>query len=136
YGVPRHTAAGVDHFAYAIPATGAEVQLESLAWLEPLQRFEVRVAEIVDVDIVANAGAVRRWIVIAEDGDPLPLAQGYLQYDWNQVRLGRMVLADITLRAGPGGVEVPQGGKAEPIGMGIVVEHVFHHQLGKAIRID
>ncbi len=52
-------------------------------------------AQVVDVDVVANAGAVGRGIVVAKNRDVRPLSQGHLQHDRNQVRLGVVVFAQI-----------------------------------------
>lgn len=52
------------------------------------------VSEIDDVDVVAQARAVRRRIVIAEDRDVIALAERDLQDQWDEVRLRVVVLAD------------------------------------------
>ena len=67
----RHAAAGFDHFADAVASACPEVDAQALARLEPLQRPQVGVGQIIDVDVVADARAVRRRVVVAEDRDLL-----------------------------------------------------------------
>ena len=56
----------------------------------------MRRGEIVDVHIVANARAVGRRIIVAEDRDPRSLSKGHLQHDPKQIRLWVVILAQIS----------------------------------------
>src|SRR5687768_8712755 len=68
-GVARLAAAGVDHFHDARAGAGAEVELQALAGLQSFERRQMRGREVVDVDVVADAGAVGSRVVVAEDSD-------------------------------------------------------------------
>ena len=57
------------------PRADAEVVLHPLARLELLQRQQVGLGQVVHVDVVADAGAVGRRVVGAEDLDVRPLAR-------------------------------------------------------------
>ena len=92
--------------------------------------------QIVDVDVIANAGAVGRGIVVAENRDVFALPERHLQHDRNQVRLGRVVLAHVALRARAGGVEVTQRRVAQAVGRGVIGQRLLDDQLGEAVRID
>jgi len=50
--------ASVHHFAHAVPTSRAEIQLHPPARLQLFERFDMGIAQVVDVDVVANAGAV------------------------------------------------------------------------------
>ena len=50
----------VDHFAHAGAAAGAEIVKSALRRLE---REDVRVRQIEDVNVIANAGAVGRFVI-------------------------------------------------------------------------
>ena len=76
---------------YAAPAPGVEL----------LQRQQVRLGQVVDVDVVADAGAVRRRVVGAEDLDVRPLPERHLEDERDQVRLRVVVLADACRRRRP-----------------------------------
>ena len=66
------------------------------------------ISQVVDVNVVTNASAIRRWVIVTKDSDALSLPESGLQYDWNQVALRVVIFAQITVRAGAGGVKVPQ----------------------------
>ena len=67
---------------------------------EPLDGGDVGVGEIADVHVVADAGAVGRRIVVAENVDRRLAAHGREQDERNEVRLGVMALADLAVRIG------------------------------------
>ena len=54
----------------------------------------MRLAEVLDVDVVADRGAVGRLVVVAEDGDRLSRAAGGdREHQRDEVRLGVVRLA-------------------------------------------
>ena len=65
------------------------------------QREQVGLGEVVDVDVVADAGAVRRRPVVAVDLHRLPVAGGHLQHDRDEVGLHDVPLAEPAVRARP-----------------------------------
>ena len=90
---PVTRARRVDHLAHRVTALAAEVVDVVAAGHGLLQRQDVRAPEVLDVDVVADRGAVRRRIVGAEDRHGLALARRGLQHERDQVRLGVVVLA-------------------------------------------
>src|SRR6185437_8330646 len=92
--------------------------------------------EVVDVDVIADAGSIGSGIIVAEDRDSLALPERRLQDDRNQVRLGRVVLAQIPLGAGAGGVEVAQRRISEAVGPCVVGQRALDDQLGEPVGID
>ena len=62
--------------------------------LEVVQRAHVRVGEVVDVDVVADRGAVGRGVVGAVDGEQRDLAERGLHRERHQVEGSGVVLAD------------------------------------------
>ena len=59
--------------------------------------FTCAVGQVVDVDIIANAGAVGRGIVVAKNRDLLALPERNLQHDRDQMRFGIVIFANISL---------------------------------------
>ena len=90
------------------------------------------------MNVVADAGAVGRVVVGAEDHDALALPQRRLQTDRDQVRLRIMVLAETTTGVAPSHVEVSQcrEGESGARGVKVVAEHLFHDELGAAVGVD
>src|SRR5262249_23987922 len=70
-GMPRDAAGGIDDLEDAEAGPGADVVGEGTAGLDVLQGQDVGVGEVVDVDKIADAGAVGRRVVGPEDGNPL-----------------------------------------------------------------
>ena len=100
------------------------------------ERRRMRAREIADVDVVADAGAVRRRIVGAVDVDLGPLAERRFAGDLDQMRRRRRRLAGAQLRIGAGDVEIAQHHEAQPVGAAGVVQHDLRHQLRGAVRRD
>ena len=103
------------------PAAVAEVADERLvgpriARRGRLDRPQVRVGEVRDVDVVADARPVRGRVVVAEDGQ-LGAALGGGQDVRDEVGLGVVVLAERVGRAGD--VEVAEAHAAEPVGRAV-----------------
>ena len=127
-------ARGLDHLAHRRARRAAEVVDRMAPGLGLLQREDVRAPEVLDVDVVAHRGPVRRRVVRAEDRDALAFARGRLQHERDQVRLGMMVLAQLTAR--PGDVEVAQRDRGEAVGARLVGEHPIDRELRVPVRVD
>ena len=73
----RHSPAGyflhrADRFHDAVAGSRADVELvRSAAGDQVLQRQDMRLRQIVHVDVVADAGAIGRGVIVAKDGDGL-----------------------------------------------------------------
>ena len=99
-----------------------------------LERPQVRVREVVDVDVVADAssrpasGSRRRRAVT---GSPRSAAR---KDGRDEVRLGFVVLAERV--AGAGDVEVPKRDAAQPVGRAVPGERALERALRLAVRVD
>jgi hypothetical protein len=56
----------VDQFKYRVTTPNAEIQLQSTVGAQPLQSLNVRCAQVVNVDVAADARPVSGRIVVAE----------------------------------------------------------------------
>ena len=91
--------------------------------------------EVDDVQVVADSGAVRGGVVVAEDAELFPTAHGDLGDERQQVLgLADGIFADFAARMGAHGVEVAQDRYA-PVGVGgmQVVQHAFDDELGAGV---
>ncbi len=132
-----HLLGGVDDLLDGKPLARAEVEPVGVAALhEIVERAQMRVREIVHVDVVADARAVRRIVIRAEDRDAGALALDGLQNDGNEVRLGIVILADETVLGRTGSVEIAQEDALEPVGALAILAHPLEHELGAAVGID
>ncbi|CAB4594766.1 unannotated protein [freshwater metagenome] len=135
----RHGATGdplgrTDHVEDAAADAGADVERHRLAARrEVVQRAHVCVGEVLDVDVVADAGAVGGGVVVAEHLDGRPLAERRLHHERDQVERLRPVLADHGVLAGAGRVEVPQVHGAQPVGDAVPAEDPLDHRLGLGV---
>ncbi len=127
---------GVDDLAYGVAVAVAQVVDQFGFLIEFAQGQQVSEAEVFDVDVIADAGAVGGVVVRAEDLDVFTFAHGGLDDQGDQVRLGAVVFADGTVTARAAGVEVTQGGVVETTGPGLPMQHAFRGPLGFTIGID
>ena len=94
----------------------------------------MRDRQVLDVDVVADRGAVGRRIVGPVDLDRGRGAERGAQDVRDQVRLGVVVLAEAAARAGD--VEVPEADRAQPGGRAEVTDHQVDGELRGAVRVD
>jgi hypothetical protein len=129
---------GGDHLPDRGAVAGAEVPgVHAGVVGEAAQRCEVAPCEIDDVDVVADAGAVGRVVVVAEDRQLLELAHCDLHDERHQiVRQPRRVLADAAALVGTDRIEVPQEAHSEAIvGGRCGAQDALDHLLGVAIGV-
>ena len=123
--------AGLDDFADGGAAAGAEVVEITLGGIE---REDVGLREVEDVDVVADAGAVGGLVVGAVDFDMILLAEGDFEDVGDQVGFDPVILAKF-LRC-PGGVEVAERGEGQAVDFFIPTEHGLEHELRLAVGVD
>ena len=93
------------------------------------------VDEVLHVDVVPDAGAVRRGVVGTEELQAVPPALRHRQDERDEVGLRPVILADGAVRPGPRHVEVPQGAVFQAIGPVAPLEHFFHDELALAVGV-
>ena len=103
---------------------------------QPLQRQPVGPAQIADVHVVADAGAVGGAVVLSEHRDVGPFSCSRLQHQRNQVGFWFVPLTQLPLRISASGVEIAQADRLEPVGPVVVLKGLFDHQLAAAVRVD
>ena len=82
----------LDHFAHARTAAGAEIVRSAGRSLE---REDVSVGQIDNVDVIANAGAVGRFVIRPENFEMRFLSQRDLEHIWNQMRFEAVIFAEL-----------------------------------------
>ena len=93
------------------------------------------VSQIGDVHVVAQRRSIGGRVVRPEHLDDRFVLLRRCQDDRDQVRFeAAVVLAEVTGRIGPGGVEVPQAGVGKIVRHAIGLEGAFEGELGLAIR--
>src|SRR5579871_4246455 len=101
-----------------------------------LERQHVSFSQIVDVDVIAHAGAVGRGIIVAEKFEGTTLPGDRLQRAGNQVSFRLVHFADVSSFVGTGGVEVAQADRAQSVSTAVGFEGIFKKQFRNAVRID
>src|SRR5207302_1942019 len=132
----RDLLGGAEHLTNAVPTADSQVVAQAFSRLKPLQSQEVRGRQVVDMDVIADTRAVGSRIVGAEYLQRWPLTQNRLQSQRNKMGFGIMILTDLAVGAGAGGVEITQGGVAPDIGNAVIGQGAFHVKLAVAVGVD
>src|ERR1700676_3804064 len=99
-----------------------------------LKSADVGIGNIEHVDVIADAGSVRRRVVRSEDIDMGQSTAGGIENPRNEMSFHAMMLA--AFLGGSGGVEIAEGHIFES-GVDLVIrQNLFEHELGFTIRID
>src|SRR5262249_38633011 len=77
----------------------------STGFRESFKGFYVRLSQVHDVDVIAQAGTVGRWIIVAKHLKTFA-ARGGVNGSWDQVDLRGVILTNLAIRVRPGGVEI------------------------------
>lgn len=101
-----------------------------------LYREAVRLRKILHMDVVADAGAIRRVVICAKYFDARALAGDGLEHEGNEVCLRVVALADGAIRRSAGGVEVAQGDVLQAVGAFVVRKYLLHHELAAPVGVD
>ena len=126
------------HVQNRIAATGPEIGCQqAVIGQQVIQGGEMTLDEIHDVDVVANAGAVGRRIIAAENVQALASAVGDLRHIRQEIiRHAIRRLADQSAFMGANRVEITQARDSPVrIGMRQISQHVFDHQFAGAVGI-
>ena len=91
----RDLAANVNHLSHTVADSRAQVDFDAATRLKPIERCQMRGAQIIDVNIISHAGTIRGWIIVAKNRNVLPLTQRGLENDRYQMRFGIVILTDI-----------------------------------------
>src|SRR5271154_3832449 len=93
--------------------------------------------EIAYMDVVANAGAIGSGVIMAEDLDVLAQAEGDIEHQGNDMRLGlvRFAARPVGVDHRAGDVEVTETGVAQAVDLIDPSEHMFDEKLRLAISI-
>jgi hypothetical protein len=96
----------------------------------------VGLSKVRHMNVVADACAIRRVQIVAENFERRCGSQRGPQGEGNQMRLRLMQLADGSVGMSAGCVEVTQRNRAQSVGDSISSQRVFEEQLCRAVRID
>ena len=121
---------GIEHFLHGGAVSGPKVQGVAGAVLqEMLDRARVRVGKVEDVDEIANAGAIPRIIVRAENLKMRPAAQRCIHRDRDGVRFRRVPFANSAFRVSSSGIEIAQNERAESLMAIEISQDLFDDEL-------
>src|SRR5690348_13752007 len=128
---------GGDDLSHRAAMAGAEVHRAVLsARAEIAERAYMRVAQIGDVDVIADGSPVGGRIIGAVDLDRLAGAERRTQYPRDQVGFRVVILPDLALGIGASGIEIAQGRKTEPVSAGIPIQCPLDGELCLAIGVE
>ena len=133
----------VQHLGDAVTAAIAAVQnlrlrrlLLPRKLLQIGERAAMRVGDVVNMNVIAHAGAVAGVVVGAVHGDAVNPPGGGAAGHCDQMFGGLAALADAGVRVGAGDIEIAQNHAVETGGAGDVRRHHLAGQFGAAVRVD
>ena len=112
----------------------AEVERLGRAGLDGANGLSVGLGQVFNVDIVTDAGAVGRVVIVAENGKGRARSGGGEQRERDQVGFRVMVFTNPAVRGGTGRVEVTQRNAAQTVGHGRIGQDLLDHPLRAAVR--
>ena len=111
---PRHPSDRRDDGTHRLSVPRSEIEPQgAVARAQAIQRAQVGLRQVDDVNVVADGRAVGRRVIGGEDLKRVPRAARGVDRQRDQVRLGVVVLADLRVGIGARGVEVAEGGVTE-----------------------
>ena len=88
------------------------------------------------MNIIANAGPVRRVVIFSEQLHAAPQPRRGPQGVGDEVGFGIVLLADLPVRAGAGRIEVAQCRVAQAFATRDITQHLLHSELGAPVDAD
>src|SRR5579863_5279294 len=99
-----------------------------------LQRSNMGVGYVQNMNVIAEARSIRGRIIMAENLEEFPFAGYHLQQQRNDVGFWPMILPDGG--GPPAGVEVPEGDDLPIVGTCVPTQRTLQHEFSLAVRIN
>ena len=96
----RYAPCRVDNVTHAVTIAATPEVVDRAAFVQHIERENVRARQVDDVNVIANARTVRCRIVFTEDLDVSAFPGRRLQRDGDDVRLRIVVFATLLTRSG------------------------------------
>src|SRR5262249_37087511 len=95
----------------------------------------MRLGKISHVDVVANAGSIGSWVIIAINFEGGTLALNGLEHDGNQMSFGFMQFPDGSGLIGSGSVEVTEDDETQSVSAAVGLKSVLKRKLCRSIGV-
>ena len=103
-----HAFCRLDHFPDRVTVADSHVVVLRLLGVQFFDCQQMGSAEIIDMDIISDAGSIRSIVIGAEDGKRVAPSRCGLKHQRNQVCLGIVIFAQTSVFGTAGNVEVTQ----------------------------
>src|SRR5262245_61495912 len=131
-----HAGDGLDHFPHAYGAAVTAIERHRApAVRKMVEREQMRIHKVADMDVIPYPRAVRRRIVGAENLQARYAAKRNLARALDEMRGARRRLSGPSLGVRGGGVEIAQGHEAATMRARSVLEHALGHQFCARVRV-
>ena len=122
-----HALDRLDDFAHGSAAAGPQIDRgePGLDPVEGIESQDMGAGQVVHVDVVPQAGAVGRFVVIAKDSQGSPSTRGRVEGQRDQVLLVSVVFAERTVAPRSGRVEVTEGDRSYLADSSVGLQHLF-----------
>ena len=90
--MPGYSTGRIDDLSHRVAVSRPEIAgQDPSASLNPGESSEVGIGQIDDMDIIANAGAIGRRVIVTKNSDRITLPQRNLHQKRNQMRFGLVI---------------------------------------------
>src|SRR6185437_704978 len=132
--LPSHLLHLRNDLPHGIGCASADV-VAMKAWIVHMrQRENMRIGDVAYVHKVAQARAIRRFVIVAIDVEALAVACRGIQHQRNQVRFRLVSLA--LLSCGAGGAEITERKHAPAVRARVPLQYLLEYELGFTVRIE
>lgn len=136
-GTPDHILHSGHHLLDGMAFASTEIQGQGCSPVHQVLLAEHMCdRQVVDVDVVSDAGAVRCRIVGAEDLQFRTCSSRRCQSQGNHVRLRIVQFADFATLVGTRGIEISQPDGPQAIGAFVSFQSILKEELGDPIGVD
>jgi hypothetical protein len=126
-----------DHIAYRKTIAGPQIEdTAGLAVFQPLKSQDMRIDQVANMNIIADAGAVGRIIIRAKHRESRAFPFDRIQHQRDQMGFGLMKLANLGIRVGPRDVEIAKNHMAQTVSRLIVAQNILDRPFRCAIGVD
>jgi hypothetical protein len=123
----------VQHFTYGVSGTRADIEGSAGDAAEVFERAKMGISDVQNVNVIADAGAIWRWVVRAKDSDVRVASLDSLQGERDE--MGFVAAAFTAIAGSASNIEITEGDVIQASVPAVVGEDIFKDEFRFAVGI-